>query len=95
MNDIVKISIPLLDEGTPMSRPTQAISLGEGKYRVLPMPNHEELTGGEEPDETWEFEPGSIVRCEIATNPLNGTKYLRAVEVQQADGSFRRSTVFE
>ncbi len=50
------IYIPLLDEGTPVVRPTQGISLGGDLYRVLATPNYDP------DDEHWEFPPGSVVR---------------------------------
>ncbi len=49
----------LLGEGTTVSRPTQAIVLGGGKYKLL-------ATSGYDPeDEIWEFLPGSVVSCEL------------------------------
>lgn len=46
----------LLNEGTDVWRPVDAEPLGGGKFRVLgPVPD----------DEEWEFEPGSIVACEM------------------------------
>ena len=51
------IYIPLLDEGTDVSRPTLGIRLGGGFYEVLPTP-------GYDPEiETWAFPPRSIVLC--------------------------------
>lgn len=49
------IYIPLLDEGTDVSRPTTGINVGGDFYEVLPTPDYD-------PDiETWQFLPGSIV----------------------------------
>lgn len=54
----VEIYVQLLEEGTPTARPTQAVPLGNGLYKILPTPNYDPE------DEIWEFPPGSIVRCE-------------------------------
>ena len=49
------VYVNLLDEGVDCMRPTQAIEVGDGKYKLLPIENFENS------GETWEFEPGSIV----------------------------------
>jgi hypothetical protein len=51
----VKIFVKLLDEGTEVWRPTNAAPLEDEVFEVL---------GIEPPGETWEFPPGSLVRCE-------------------------------
>ena len=51
------IFVELLDEGTSVVRPTLAVPLGDGTYRLLPTP------GYDPDDEHWEFPPGSVVRC--------------------------------
>lgn len=72
MTETVMIYVQLLDEGTPTIQGTEAISLGNEKYKVLPTPDYD-------PDvETWEFLPGSIVRCEARKN--FGEDILYAVE---------------
>ena len=49
------IYVRLLGEGTEVSRPTRAIDLGDGLYKLLPTPDYS-------PDaEVWEFPPGSTV----------------------------------
>jgi hypothetical protein len=53
----IKIYVRLLDEGTEVARPTDALPLGDGLFRVLPTPDYDPQ------DETWEFPPGSLVRC--------------------------------
>jgi hypothetical protein len=56
---IIKIFVPLLDEGTDVARPTEAKLVGSEEYLVLPTPDYDpEL-------EHWEFPPGSIVRCAL------------------------------
>lgn len=53
------IYIYLLDEGTDAWRPTLGEELKENVFRVLPAPN------SNTEDETWEFEPGQIVKCVV------------------------------
>jgi hypothetical protein len=50
------IYVSLLDEGTPVVRPTQAVWLQGDLYRLLATPNYNP------DDEHWEFPPGSVVR---------------------------------
>ena len=54
----VKIYVRLIDEGTEVSRPTEALDLGNGLLELLAIPDYDSE------DETWEFPPGSVVRCE-------------------------------
>lgn len=56
-NKTVTIYVQLLEEGSSAARPTQAIDLGDGLFKVLPIPNFDSA------DEVWEFPPGSVVRC--------------------------------
>ena len=39
MVETIEIYIRLLDEGTGCSRPTQAVDLGNGLFKILPTPN--------------------------------------------------------
>jgi hypothetical protein len=57
-NDHIEIFVPLLDEGTHVWRPTQALVIGEGLFKILATPDYDP------DDELWEFPPGSVVRCE-------------------------------
>jgi len=59
MTETVEIYIRLLDEGTPCSRPTRALDLGNGLFKVLRAPNYDPT------DEVWEFPPDSIVRTTV------------------------------
>ena len=68
----VEIYVPLLDEGTPTVRSTQAISLGNDLYKILPAPDYNPK------DEKWEFLPGSIVQCDVAKDIPTGKPFLRA-----------------
>lgn len=53
----VNIYVRLLGEGTEVSRPTQALYLGDGLFKVLATEHYDP------DDEKWEFPPGSIVRA--------------------------------
>ncbi len=85
-DNTVMVYVPLLDEGTPTIRGTQAIPMGGDLYKILPTPNYDPE------DETWEFLPGSIVRCDEIKSAITGKQILRAYEVQNANGTFARST---
>jgi hypothetical protein len=54
----VKIYVRLIGEGTEVSPPTEALDLGNGLLELLPTPDDDTE------DETWEFRPGTVVRCE-------------------------------
>lgn len=51
------IYIRLLDEGTPVYRPTQGMMIEDLIFEVLPTEDYSPE------DEHWEFPPGKIVRC--------------------------------
>jgi hypothetical protein len=55
---MVQIYMPLLDEAVDTWRPVQAEHLHNNVYRILDKP-------GDLDDETWQFEPGDDVLCEI------------------------------
>jgi hypothetical protein len=71
MAKTVEIHIRLLHEGTECSRPTQALDLGNGLFKVLPTANYDPE------DEVWEFPPDSIVRSEVRLS--EGREFLLAV----------------
>jgi hypothetical protein len=71
MGDTITIYIRLLDEGIECSRPTQAVDLGNGRFRVLPTADYDPE------DEVWEFPPDSIVRSEVRSS--DGSEYFVAV----------------
>jgi len=52
------VFVRLLDEGTSVYRPTRAARISDQVYRLEASPNYDPE------DETWEFPPGSTVRCE-------------------------------
>lgn len=59
MAQTVEIHVRLLNEGTACSRPTEAVDLGNGWFKVLATSNYDP------DDEVWEFPPDSIVRSEV------------------------------
>lgn len=68
----IDLYVQLLDEGTEVFRPTKALDLGNGLYRL-------EATSDYDPElETWEFVPGSEVRGEI--RPFASGRHLIAVK---------------
>jgi hypothetical protein len=73
--ETVKISVRLLEEGVPTARPTQALSLGNGLYRILPTPDYDPE------DEVWEFLPGSIVRCKMVSGEFLNDVFLAVEKV--------------
>jgi hypothetical protein len=50
------VYVQLLNEGSPTYRPTEGEEAGPDVVRLLPTPNYDP------DDETWEFEPGVLVR---------------------------------
>lgn len=72
MDKTVKIYIRLRQEGIECSRPTQALDLGDGLFKVLPTPDYDPE------DEVWEFPPDSIVRSQVQRS--NGGEFLLAIK---------------
>jgi hypothetical protein len=62
----IEIYVQLLEEGTPTARPTQALDLGNGLYKVLPTPKYNPE------NEIWEFPPGSVVKCKRTEGVFRG-----------------------
>ena len=58
-NSRVTIYVRLFDEGTDVYRPTTALVLGNGLFRIEATPGYSPKT------EKWEFVPGSDVRAAI------------------------------
>jgi hypothetical protein len=58
MSETIEIFVSLLDEQVDVRRPIQAIHLGNNVYRITNQPYEREL-------ETWQFEPGDEVVCEL------------------------------
>ncbi len=72
IKNIQEIYIQLLNEGTDVWRPTQAIILGKGLFKILPTSKYDPE------DEVWEFPPGAIVKGE--EKMLSGERVLVAVK---------------
>jgi hypothetical protein len=71
------VYVHLVDEGTIVVRPTQGVPVGGGAFRLLPTPEYD-------PDnETWQFPPRSLVRCENQT--WEGHEILVAIELATGD----------
>jgi len=77
MSDIITIYIQLMDE--PAARPTEAINLGNGLYKILPTADYGTA------EEIWEFPPNSVTRGEERQG-ITG-KYILAVAKEQFDGA--------
>jgi hypothetical protein len=58
VNEKLDIYVPLLNEGTYVSRPTTGIVLAPGIVRLEATPNYDPT------DEEWEFPPGAVVEYE-------------------------------
>jgi len=71
LEDLVTIYVPLLDEGSPTSRPTQAERVGNNLFKLLPTPNYDPH------EEHWKFPPGSVVGT--VTMEYEGKELLFAV----------------
>ena len=76
---IVRIYIPLLNEGTSVVRPTNGEQIKEGVFRVLSADNAE--------TEEWKFPPGTLVKC--VKEVWSGGKRLVAREVYVAEKKIR------
>jgi hypothetical protein len=55
----VTIYVRLLNEGTEITRPTEAVALPNGLFKLLPTPDYDPK------DEVWEFPPSSVVSGEF------------------------------
>ena len=53
------VYVRLLNEGTDVYRPVEAVVLEESVVRLVAPPDYDPA------DEEWEFEPGSVVRVEV------------------------------
>jgi hypothetical protein len=68
------VYVHLLDEGTPVWRPVDAVARAEDVYELAPsvLPDLD--------DEHWEFAPGDWVRCVPRVFTDSGATELVAVE---------------
>ena len=76
IRDPVIIFVALVDEGTDVWRPVKARPLGEDLFRIVGVE-------GDVSDETWQFPPGAIVRCE-RRQFSDGLVGMTAVEREEA-----------
>jgi len=58
MTDIAEIYVALLGEGVEVWKPVRAKRVSNNTYRILRQP-YDRTT------ETWQFEPGDVVLCEM------------------------------
>jgi len=68
---IRQIYVALTDQGLDNWRQVEAISEGEDIYRII--------SANDRPDERWEYDTGTVVRCRAATLP-SGERVLVATE---------------
>jgi len=74
----VTILVALLDEGVDVWRPVQARLLDRGLFRIIGVE-------ADTSDETWQFPPGAIVKCE-QKQFADGTSGMTAVEQVEEAG---------
>ena len=55
----IELYVRLLDEGTEVFRPTRALKLGGGLFKLVASSNYDPAR------ETWEHSPGATVRVEL------------------------------
>ena len=72
------IYIKLLDGGTIVYRPAQAMKIRENIYKILSSSDYDPEV------ETWEFKPGNTVRCEWKTSN-NNARILVAKQIISSD----------
>jgi hypothetical protein len=70
--EVCNVYVRLLNEGTDVLRPVEAIRMSNGAFKLL-KPEHYDAE-----DEEWEFVPDSIVLCELKL--VSGQMTLVAVE---------------
>ena len=77
-----EIYVALLNEGVPVWRPTRAVDLEDGTFKILPTNNYDPET------EQWEFPPESIVICELKIlskgNVLVATRLASSVDSSES-----------
>jgi hypothetical protein len=59
----IELHVRLLNEGTEAFRPTRALKLGGGLFKLVASPGYNSGV------EAWEFLPGTLVRAEIHGSP--------------------------
>jgi len=58
-SNTIDVYVRLLNEGTEAFRPTRALDLGGGLFRLMAAPDYDPE------DEEWEFLPDKTIRIEI------------------------------
>ena len=71
-NLLTTVYVALLDEGTDVFRPVEAIGMGNLRFDLLRPHVYDEHS------EAWHYVPGSVVRCE--KQEKDGEQVLIAVE---------------
>ena len=66
------IYVSLLDEGTDVWRPVEAVQVDKNSYRI---------TSPSIDDESWQFGTGSLVRCRERFSEETGSLFLEAYEL--------------
>jgi hypothetical protein len=79
-SDPEQVYVRLLDEGTDVWRPTTAVRLADGRFRLLPTDDYDPAI------ETWEFPPGSMVECEPRGEPPDGILVVVRLASRESDG---------
>jgi hypothetical protein len=62
----IELHVRLLNEETEVFRPTRALKLGGGLFKLVASPSYDSE------DQAWEFLPGTLVRAEMHGGP-NGS----------------------
>ncbi len=73
MKTSTQIYVTLLDEGTDVWRPVEAVHLCDDIYRITNSNFNSE-------DERWQFSPGDVVRCQTHVF-ADGSKGMVAYEI--------------
>ena len=79
MSECSTVYVALLNEGTEVWRPVAAEQVGPELFR---------LRGSVPASESWQFQPGEVVRCEARV--LSGRQVLVAVKSSGAVWQFRQ-----
>lgn len=77
--EVIRIHVPLFGNLQPSIRPTNALALGNGLYKILATPQYNQS------HERWQFPPDSIVRLKKITSPDGHFTFLIAIESSSSD----------
>ena len=73
----VQIYVALLDEGTAVWRPVEAVLVGPDEYRIVSR-------NADPEDEIWEFQEGDVVRCSVRKFSEGGQGLIAIEKCQRA-----------